>query len=193
MALMNCPECGKGISSKAVSCPNCGCPINKQSNNLEEEYLCCPKCHSKELHSEHKGFSGGKALAGAILTGGIGLLAGTIGSKDVQITCLKCGKKFKAGEALSSLEIQRASNINKTAELPQGVNIHNQETFTKYNYKCPLCNKTYNGDLHNCPKCGRFFLDSDKTNESILDKKRGGCMSCIFMFTILGAILYAII
>lgn len=31
--------------------------------------------------------------------GGIGLLAGTIGSRNTQITCLKCGNKFKAGEA----------------------------------------------------------------------------------------------
>lgn len=27
MALINCPECGKQVSDKAVSCPNCGCPI----------------------------------------------------------------------------------------------------------------------------------------------------------------------
>lgn len=97
MALISCPECGKEISDKALSCPNCGNPINQQSQ--QEEYLCCPKCGSRELHAEHKGFSGGKALAGAIVTGGIGLLAGTIGSKDTQITCLKCGNKFNAGEA----------------------------------------------------------------------------------------------
>ena len=83
MALINCPECGKEISDKAVACPNCGNPINLQPQQ-EEEYLCCPKCGSRELHAEHKGFSGGKALAGAILTGGIGLLAGTIGSKDTE-------------------------------------------------------------------------------------------------------------
>ena len=29
MALMKCPECGKEISDKAVSCPNCGFPISK--------------------------------------------------------------------------------------------------------------------------------------------------------------------
>jgi DNA-directed RNA polymerase subunit RPC12/RpoP len=96
MALFNCPECGKEISDKAANCPNCGNPISVKS----EEYLCCPKCKSKEIHSQKKGFSGGKALAGAALTGGIGLLAGTIGSKDVQITCLKCGHKFKSGDAL---------------------------------------------------------------------------------------------
>lgn len=27
MAMINCPECGKEISDKAASCPNCGCPI----------------------------------------------------------------------------------------------------------------------------------------------------------------------
>lgn len=27
MALINCPECGKEISDRALSCPNCGCPI----------------------------------------------------------------------------------------------------------------------------------------------------------------------
>lgn len=28
MALINCPECGKEISDKALTCPNCGTPIN---------------------------------------------------------------------------------------------------------------------------------------------------------------------
>jgi len=28
MALINCPECHKEVSNKAVSCPNCGNPIN---------------------------------------------------------------------------------------------------------------------------------------------------------------------
>ena len=98
MALIECPECHKEISDKALACPHCGYPI-KQENN-KDEYLCCPKCHSRELHSEQQGFSGGKALAGAVLVGGVGILAGTIGSKDVNITCLKCGHRFKAGEAL---------------------------------------------------------------------------------------------
>ena len=98
MSLIKCSECGGDVSEKAVSCPHCGNPINPQTPQ-QEEYLCCPKCGSRDLHAEHKGFSGGKALAGAIVTGGIGLLAGTIGSSDTQITCLKCSHKFKAGEA----------------------------------------------------------------------------------------------
>lgn len=108
MALINCPECGKEISDKATSCPHCGNPINPGSNTQPEsgEYLCCPICHSRELHAEQKGFSGGKAFTGAIVAGGIGLLAGTIGSKDVDITCLKCGNRFKAGDA----EVEKVGN-----------------------------------------------------------------------------------
>lgn len=38
MALINCPECGKEISDKAASCPNCGCPIaNDQQENFDSD------------------------------------------------------------------------------------------------------------------------------------------------------------
>nr|DAP78965.1 MAG TPA: hydrogenase/urease nickel incorporation protein [Bacteriophage sp.] len=29
MALINCPECGREISDKALSCPGCGCPASE--------------------------------------------------------------------------------------------------------------------------------------------------------------------
>lgn len=29
MALIICPECGKEISDKAISCPHCGCPASE--------------------------------------------------------------------------------------------------------------------------------------------------------------------
>lgn len=57
----------------------------------------CPKCKSDQLSANKKGFSGKKAVAGAILTGGIGLLAGTMGSNKIIITCLSCGNQFKPG------------------------------------------------------------------------------------------------
>lgn len=61
----------------------------------------CPKCGSNQLTANKKGFSGGKAVAGAVLTGGIGLLAGTIGSNKINITCLSCGKQFMPGEGVT--------------------------------------------------------------------------------------------
>ena len=33
MALIKCTECGKEISDRATSCPNCGCPIAELSPN----------------------------------------------------------------------------------------------------------------------------------------------------------------
>lgn len=58
----------------------------------------CPRCGSSQISANKKGFSGKQAVAGAALTGGIGLLAGTIGSNKVKITCLKCGHLFKPGD-----------------------------------------------------------------------------------------------
>ena len=58
----------------------------------------CPKCNSNQLTANKKGFSGKNAVVGGLLTGGIGLLAGTVGSNKVKITCLACGKEFKPGE-----------------------------------------------------------------------------------------------
>ncbi|HXS59006.1 MAG TPA: hypothetical protein VN726_22940 [Hanamia sp.] len=58
----------------------------------------CPKCNSTQITANKKGFSGTKAFGGAVLTGGIGLLAGTIGSNKIKITCLACGHEFKPGD-----------------------------------------------------------------------------------------------
>ena len=54
MALINCSECGKEISDKATSCPNCGAPTSNVSANtkfckhcgesIDKECLICPKC-----------------------------------------------------------------------------------------------------------------------------------------------------
>ena len=34
--LIKCPECGKEISSKAGSCPHCGCPIKEEKTQVIE-------------------------------------------------------------------------------------------------------------------------------------------------------------
>ena len=36
-----------------------------------------------------------KAVAGAVLLGGVGLLAGGIGANKTVVTCMNCGYKFK--------------------------------------------------------------------------------------------------
>jgi hypothetical protein len=60
--------------------------------------ISCPKCNSTQITANKKGFGVGKAIAGAVVTGGVGLLAGFMGSGNIKITCLNCGHSWKAGK-----------------------------------------------------------------------------------------------
>ena len=63
--------------------------------NKQNGVACCPKCGSTSLSANKRGFGIGKAVVGAALTGGIGLVAGNIGAKKVWVTCLNCGHRWK--------------------------------------------------------------------------------------------------
>ena len=60
--------------------------------------ITCPKCGSINVQvvaQNKKSFSIGKAVGGALLTGGVGLLAGFAGKKgDYQCHCQSCGEFF---------------------------------------------------------------------------------------------------
>jgi len=54
----------------------------------------CPKCHLGYMTAVGErtgGFSGGKAVAGAIIAGPIGLAAGALGKKKTTYMCNRCG------------------------------------------------------------------------------------------------------
>lgn len=59
----------------------------------------CPYCGSKNvefMQNSRKGFSAGKAVAGGLLTGGIGLLAGFAEKKGKnEFFCRDCSNTFK--------------------------------------------------------------------------------------------------
>ena len=59
----------------------------------------CPKCKSTNgvvMGNDKKGFSAGKAIGGALLTGGIGLLAGFAGKKGkYDMFCQDCSTRFQ--------------------------------------------------------------------------------------------------
>ena len=56
----------------------------------------CPKCYSTQITANKRGFSLGKAAAGTLIAGGA--LLGAVGKNKIEITCLKCGNKWKAGK-----------------------------------------------------------------------------------------------
>lgn len=115
MALITCPECQKQVSDKASSCIHCGFPFDDNSNKTEQNGIAeidtsldfdeswkgfqlnreiiCPSCHKKgcviSRNMKRKtGISGAKAT-GALLTGGLSLLAVGLSKKELA-TELKC-------------------------------------------------------------------------------------------------------
>jgi len=115
----------------------------------------CPKCGSTQLTTNKKGFSGKKAVVGAVLTGGIGILAGTIGSNKIKITCLSCGNQFKPGEGRNIIIKE-----NKIIEKKSPVNLITTSELNRV--ICPNCN-TENFTSHNfCKKCGKELNMRDK-------------------------------
>lgn len=62
----------------------------------KEGIVYCPKCYSTDITANKKGFSLGKAAAGSLIVGGV--LLGAVGKNKIEVTCLKCGHKWKAGK-----------------------------------------------------------------------------------------------
>ena len=65
-------------------------------SSVDRNVARCPRCNSTSLSANKKGLGG--AVVGGILFGPTGALIGASGSGKVTVTCLKCGKKFKAGK-----------------------------------------------------------------------------------------------
>lgn len=68
---------------------------NKIHETMDEDIVRCPRCGSTQIAANKKGFGFGKAAAGGLLLGPVGLLGGFMGSNKVLITCLKCGCQWK--------------------------------------------------------------------------------------------------
>ena len=71
------------------SAPNYGHPPDQGG-------MSCPRCHSTQVTAGKKGFGFGKALVGGVLLGPVGILAGFIGSKNMEFACLSCKERWNA-------------------------------------------------------------------------------------------------
>ena len=114
---MFCTNCGKELSNQATACPGCGHPVGSiaraapQGSKKEaraavfsgllhgsvKPEMIFPHCQVKgKVHTmkmkQKKGISGGKAV-GAILTGGLSILATGLSRKEkgMQAHCDNCG------------------------------------------------------------------------------------------------------
>lgn len=81
--VISCRVCQHTVSRTAPSCPNCG----ELYPGLISK---CPYCGSKSIHVTPKGFSLGKAAAGAVIAGPLGAAGGLHGRKDLEVKCSSC-------------------------------------------------------------------------------------------------------
>ena len=56
----------------------------------KEQQIQSRDCGPTQLSADKKGFDLAKAAVGGAITGGVGLLVGFIGSRNVRVTCLVC-------------------------------------------------------------------------------------------------------
>lgn len=66
--------------------------------------MTCPRCHSSQVTAGKKGFGLGKAAIGGVLLGPVGLLAGFIGSKNMEFVCLSCKERWNSGSNTNTAE-----------------------------------------------------------------------------------------
>ncbi len=114
------PSAGRSTSDYYSQSSVQNMPLNGQNNpqpyrqvqNVgyppDQGGIVCPKCHSTHVTAGKKGFGIGKAALGGILLGPVGILAGFIGSKNMEFACLSCRERWSA-----------AGNSNTTEWLKQ--------------------------------------------------------------------------
>lgn len=74
MALVRCPDCGKDVSTRASSCPNCGGPVAAEENKDKEI----------KVITEHtsKSLKGQSCLSGVLFLLGVLFVFSGITNKD---------------------------------------------------------------------------------------------------------------
>lgn len=79
----------------------------------------CPQCGSTQIMGQNKGFGLGKAAAGGLLLGPVGLLGGLIGSKKIMVSCLSCGYKWDPAKLAEKKAQVQAARERRLSSLNQ--------------------------------------------------------------------------
>lgn len=143
---------------------------------MDDEPIKCPKCGSTQIYVDKRGFKTGRAIAGGLITGNLlaAAVAGGIGMGKIEITCLKCGNKFKIGNTNNSTSSK--TDIELAEFEKHVISKENKEQFSMY--KCE-CGKIASMRVRNpiCPKCGRRQSDQNLYKY----EKRSGCLCQIII------------
>lgn len=139
MALINCPECGKQISDKALSCPNCGFPI--QTNSQENKTL-----YNVELISIGNNDDKIRTVRFLREVKGIGLAEAVKILDNLPQNIFTNLTKEVAEKTIKTLKsFNNNVNIKPSEDLPNALNDEDLNIYfeTKNNpLVCPVCNST---------------------------------------------------
>lgn len=109
MSIVSCPHCGRAANTEQSICNHCSWPLpeiietssrsgafipSSAISGKSSSVVKCPQCGSQSIQLMKKGFGLGKAAAGGLMLGPVGLLGGAVGSNKVQRVCANCGHKF---------------------------------------------------------------------------------------------------
>lgn len=162
MAIIQCPECGRDVSSKAISCPHCGNPINVQAiaESTSARKIKIQKTAYFKIEREHrlrcqkrdfKVYIDGKSI-------------GSLEDDSYLETSLSCGE-----HRIKIIDKEDGSVVSKDR--------FKQEDNGVWVYFNPIDGSLEYGEEEGiiCPKCGGR-MSVQVVNEG----KKAGCLTVIF-------------
>ena len=92
MSLVECPDCGKRVSSEAAACPECGRPMKAAPDTGTQ----CPYCDAYGV-SKVRGLQGGSEVATALALCLLLLIPGIVYYIYIESIpyCSGCGRRVK--------------------------------------------------------------------------------------------------
>ena len=139
MAMISCPECGKQVSDKAETCPNCGYPLYKMGyddlkpfdvdelpRRTEHRPHVAPRVKKKKRG--HKGLIIALIVVVVALVGGFFVYTNFIPNKYEEAV-INCAKQHK--KSLKNPDSLKVSNIMYFS----GLNQKNKEAYESYELK----------------------------------------------------------
>lgn len=148
MALIKCSECGKEISDKAASCPNCGCPaqyqVNAQKNTSNESTATWESVYS------------------------------AIDKNDM----IGAAKLIKSITGASIQEARDTAILIRNNRSAANQNTKTNSHWNKCSgaVRCLKCGKLYYNDMDKCPGCGS--RNSATTTTPYVDPSKTVCSAC---------------
>lgn len=142
MALIKCNECGKEISDKAATCPNCGCPIQYQPDG---------RANTPSWESVYSAIDCGDMMGATKLIKAI------------------TGASIQEARETALLIRNNRSPANKSADIITSAQVSGGRRGSAV--RCLGCGKLYYRDMSECPGCGSSnnatttskYIDPSKT------------------------------